>query len=123
MGNYFRNSVVKYFVFIYSGFVITFKRKSVKIRNKFKPEIAETVLLVGSENGSTLHFANNVHKQFLAGGIKSYLANMNDYTIFPHAKKIIIFTSTYGLGDPPSNAHLFKKRVQQYQQKQKYNFR
>src|SRR5690606_14837778 len=87
--------------FIYSGFVITFKRKAVKIKNKFKADEAEIILLVGSENGSTLHFANKIHQQLLAVNTKSFITTLNQYRAFSQAKQLVIFTSTYGLGDAP----------------------
>src|SRR5690606_10379031 len=90
--------------FIYSGFAITLKRKSVKIKNKWKAKEAEIVLLVGSENGSTLHFAQKFHQELLGKNLKSYWTEMDNYETFPAAQKIIVMTSTYGLGDAPSNA-------------------
>ena len=108
--------------FIYSGFVITFKRKAVKIKNKFKADEAEIILLVGSENGSTLHFANKIHQQLLAVNTKSFLTTLNQYKEFSQAKQLVIFTSTYGLGDAPSNAHLFEKLIQKYIQPRSLKF-
>lgn len=100
-------------IFIYTGFSITFKRTRTKIRNKYKAEQSEIILLVGTENGSTLFFANQIHKQLLDSGQKSFLDNLNNYKEYPKAKHLLIFTSTYGLGDAPSNAlkfeHLFTK--------------
>lgn len=97
--------------FIYSGFVITFKRKGISVKNKFKPQQAEYVILVGSENGSTLFFAHKILTQLLANGKKAYLTSLNNYTVFNNATHFIIFTSTYGLGDAPSNANKFEKLI------------
>ena len=64
--------------FIWSGFVITFKRTKTKIgKNKYKAIEAEIILLVGSENGSTVGFASKIQEQFLANGKKSFIAQMN----------------------------------------------
>ena len=108
--------------FIYSGFAITLKRKATKIKNKYKAEDAETIILVGSENGSTLTFANKIHQQFLDAGEKSFLTELNQYKIFPKAKKLIIFTSTYGLGDAPTNAKNFEKLINKIPQDQTINY-
>jgi len=108
--------------FIYSGFVITFKRKSVKILNKFKPNEAEFVILVGSEKGSTLHFAYKILKQLIANGKTVYLTNLNDYNVFERAKQLIVFTSTYGSGDAPANANQFEKLLEKFPQTNKINF-
>lgn len=108
--------------FIYSGFVITFKRKAVKISNKFKPNEAEYIILVGSEKGSTLHFADKILKQLIANGKTVYLTNLNDYTVFERAKQIIVFTSTYGSGEAPANASQFEKLLEKFPQTNKVNF-
>lgn len=107
--------------FIYSGFAMTFKRRETQIKNKCKPRESRFVLLAGSENGSTLRFANAVHQQLLANGFSSYLTEMNKYTVFPEASHIIIFTSTHGLGDAPSNADKFLKRIEDIPQLQQVN--
>lgn len=98
--------------FICTGFSITFKRTRTKIRNKFKPQQAEIIILAGTENGSTLFFANKIHKQLLADGQRSYLAGMNQLQAFPAAKHLLIFTSTYGLGTAPTNATGFESLLQ-----------
>lgn len=108
--------------FIYTGFVITFKRTKSKIKNKYKAQEAEIILLVGSENGTTLFFANQVQKQLNNDGKKAYLSEMNKYTSYPNAKQLVIFTSTYGLGDPPTNATSFKQLVQDIPQSQKIQY-
>ena len=108
--------------FIYTGFVITFKRKSVKIKNKFKPTDAEIVILVGSEGGTTTYFANRIHQQFLNSGKKSFFGTLNEYQQFPKASELIVLTSTYGLGEAPSNASQFKKLVEKFPQSQNMYF-
>lgn len=108
--------------FIYTGFVITFKRTRTKIKNKYKAADAEIIILVGTENGSTLFFANQIHKQLLADGKKSLLLGLNQYQRFPTAKHLLLFTSTYGLGTAPSNATQFEKKLLAHPQKQSINF-
>lgn len=108
--------------FIYSGFTITLKRRATKIKNKHKTKDAEYILLVGSENGSTLRFANAIHEQLNAQGKISFLAQLNQYEVFPKAKHLLIFTSTYGLGDPPSNGNKVLQLIEKYPQKHKINF-
>lgn len=107
--------------FIYSGFAMTFKRRASRIKNKYKAEESKYVLLVGSENGSSLRFANTVYKQLLAHGEKVFISELNNYTTYPKAEHLIIFTSTHGLGDPPSNATKFISLINQTEQKQKIN--
>ncbi|MDM1548051.1 PepSY domain-containing protein [Empedobacter falsenii] len=109
--------------FIWSGFVITFKRTKTKIgKNKYKANEAEIILLVGSENGATVGFASKIQEQFLANGKKSFIAQMNQYKIYPKAKQLIVFTSTYGIGDAPANAKKFEQLITQFPQNQSIEF-
>ncbi|MEP6804219.1 MAG: PepSY domain-containing protein [Flavobacterium sp.] len=108
--------------FIYSGFAITLKRRSSRIKNKFKAHESEFILLAGSENGSSLRFANAILKQLIAHGKKAYVTELNSYTIFPKAENIIVFSSTHGLGDAPSNGSKFLSLLKKYPQNQKIKY-
>lgn len=104
--------------FIYSGFVITLRRRRGRIKNRYKPQEAKFVILAGSENGSTLYFAAAIHQQLLDAGKISFLGELNHFQRFPNAEHLIIFSSTYGLGDPPANASRFRKLVKEISQEQ-----
>ena len=93
--------------FIYTGFAITFSRKSVKVRNTCSPAEAAYILLYGSEGGNTLQVAQKVFAQLQALGKKAYLAPLNSYQHYPKGSHLLVFTSTYGVGNPPSNADRF----------------
>lgn len=108
--------------FIYSGFAMTFKRRASRIKNKFKAEESKYILLVGSENGSSLRFANAILKQLNDQGKKAHLAQLNNYTSYPKAEHLLILTSTYGLGDAPSNASKFVTLLEKNSQKQSINY-
>jgi sulfite reductase (NADPH) flavoprotein alpha-component len=108
--------------FIYSGFAITLKRRSSRIKNKFKASESKFILLAGSENGSSLRFANAILKQLIGHGEKAFITELNSYTSFPKAEHIIVFSSTHGLGDAPSNASKFVSLLQKYPQEQKINY-
>lgn len=108
--------------FIYTGFAITVRRISVKTRNKFKAEEAEIILLVGSENGSTLGFAHQVHTQLLSQGKKSFITELNKYQSYPNARQMVVFSSTFGLGDAPSNANRFLHKLAAIPQPNKIEF-
>lgn len=99
--------------FIYSGIFISIKRFKVKVKNPYSVKEAEIVILYGSENGSTLHFANKVHCQLLEKQYKSLLLPLNDYQMFESVKRIIVFSATYGLGEAPANANQFLKKLKQ----------
>ena len=108
--------------FIYSGFIIWWKRRQGKIKNKYKADDAEFILLVGSENGTTFRFANVIHQQLLKNCKTSFICQLNDYRVFPKAKQLIVFTATYGLGDAPTNAAKFINLLNQHKQLQPLGF-
>jgi len=109
-------------LFIYTGFDMTFRRSKTKIRNRHTADTAEYVVLTGSENGSTLAFAHQVHQQLLALGYTSFLTEMNRFTHFPEARHFLIFSSTYGLGTAPANAGNFEKLIAKFPHSQKVNY-
>jgi len=108
--------------FIYSGFAITLKRRSSRIKNKFKANESTFILLVGSENGSSFRFANSIQKQLINHGQKVFVSELNKFSAYPKAEHIIVFTSTHGLGDAPSNATQFKTLLEIQNQDQDINF-
>lgn len=109
-------------VFIYTGFKITFRRLRTKIRNRYGANEAEFIVLTGSENGSTLFFANEIHRQLLAEGKKSHLTEMNRFSTYPKANHLLVFTSTHGLGTAPANAIHFEKLVDAFPARRKLKF-
>lgn len=104
--------------FIYSGFAITWKRLGNRVKNNYTANDSRFVILVGSENGSTFRFAQLVHQQLLKQGEKSFLTELNNYTVFPKAEHLIVLTATYGLGDAPTNARKFATLLAQSPQSQ-----
>lgn len=104
--------------FIYSGFAITLKRRANRSKNKYTAAESKFIVLVGSENGNTFKFAQAVHQQLLKAGEKSFVTELNSYTIFPKAEHLLILTATYGLGDAPTNATKFASLLQKYPQAQ-----
>lgn len=108
--------------FIYSGFAITLKRRSGRIKNKYKAEDCSFIILVGSENGSTNLFAKALYQQLIRNGEKCYLTQLNHYTVFPKAKQLLVLTATYGLGDPPASAAKFMKLLDKHPQAHPVHF-
>ncbi len=108
--------------FIVSGFMITFKRIGNKTKNRFTAEESRFIVLVGSENGSTWTFANHVHQQLLKLGEKSFISSLNQFQAYPQAEHLLVFTSTYGIGEAPSNAHHFKALLDKITQQQLVRF-
>jgi sulfite reductase (NADPH) flavoprotein alpha-component len=108
--------------FIYSGFTMTLKRRKTKLKNKFKKDEAKYIILVGSENGSTIAFAIGLYKQLLQAGETVFISELNQYTTYKEAEHLIILTATYGQGEAPTNANKFLKLLKEKKQKGKLSF-
>lgn len=108
--------------FIISGFTITFKRRKNRIKNLFSAKESTYILLIGSENGNTFSFAKSVYNQLIQQGQSVHIAQLNHYNVYPKCEHLIIFTSTYGLGEAPSNANQFSSLLRKHSQSQKINF-
>lgn len=108
--------------FIYSGFAITLKRRSNRVKNMHKPQDCSHIILVGSENGSTFGFAKAIHHQLIKSGKKSYLTELNNYQVFPKAEQLVVVTATYGLGEAPTNAAKFFGLLKDHPQQQQVKF-
>ncbi|SEA06528.1 sulfite reductase (NADPH) flavoprotein alpha-component [Arachidicoccus rhizosphaerae] len=97
--------------FIYSGFRITLNRRQGRLKNKWRANQADIIILVGSENGSTFRFGKMVYQQLIRQNQKVYITNLSQYQRFDQAKHLLIMTSTYGQGVAPSNAVKFIDRL------------
>lgn len=69
-------------------------------------ERAETVLLVGSEGGSTFGFAAALARALQGHGQSVHLAALSTFAplTYKHAKRIVVMTATWGDGDAPGSA-------------------
>lgn len=73
---------------------------------------ADTVILVGSESGSTWGFAANLHEALATHGHRVHLAGMNDLRrTYPKADRLLVLTATYGDGAAPASARQFLARL------------
>ncbi|GGG38013.1 PepSY domain-containing protein [Bizionia arctica] len=108
--------------FIYSGFAMTLKRRKSKFKNKFSKDQAKYIILLGSENGSTIPFANALHKQLIEAGETVFISELNKYTTYKKAEQLVVLTATYGQGEAPTNANKFLKLLEDIQQEQKLTF-
>jgi Sulfite reductase, alpha subunit (flavoprotein) len=104
--------------FIYTGFAITLRKKSVKFHNLYTFQEAEYIILYGSEGGNTLFLAQKVFSQLISLEKKAYLAPLNHYQEYSQATHLLVFTSTYGVGNAPSNADKFLPKARMISQKE-----
>ncbi|WP_117883929.1 PepSY domain-containing protein [Aureibaculum luteum] len=108
--------------FMYSGFSIALQRRKSRIKNRFKKDACEYVILIGSENGNTFHFANALHSELIRLGKKSFLAELNSYKSYKNMQHLIVMTATYGKGEAPTNAKKFNALLQTHQQGKSFDY-
>ena len=98
-----------------SGVLIWLKtwRQRPRIRGNAVPGGAETVILVGSESGSTWGFAGTLHRALSEAGQTVRVAPMAtfDPARYRRVRRILILTATYGEGVAPASARGFLGRL------------
>ncbi|HMQ64753.1 MAG TPA: PepSY domain-containing protein [Amaricoccus sp.] len=84
-----------------------------RIRDNQPAARAETIILVGSEGGSTWGFAATLHRALSGAGQSVHAAPMSafDPARYSRARRILVLAATYGDGDPPASAGSFLDRL------------
>lgn len=92
------------------------RRARPRIRDNRPAGRAETILLVGSEGGSTWGFAATLHAALTQADQAVHAAPMSafDPARYGRAKRILILAATYGDGDAPASAKGFLDRLVQH---------
>ncbi|WP_026449458.1 PepSY domain-containing protein [Aequorivita capsosiphonis] len=110
--------------FMYSGFVMTLKRRKKVSTTSAMPDkdVSEFVILVGSETGTSFDFATRLYNALTLVGKNVFLTELNNYSTYAKAKHIIILTATYGEGEPPTNARKFENLFKAVIQPNKINY-
>jgi sulfite reductase (NADPH) flavoprotein alpha-component len=92
---------------------LTGRRRHVQIRGNHPAGRAETILLVGSESGSTWGFAATLHAALTEAGQCVHVASMSTFAPdrYTRAERIILLAATYGNGDAPASAKGFLDRL------------
>ena len=85
-----------------------------RIRDNQPASRADTILLVGSEGGSTWGFAATLHAALTEAGHSVHAAPMSAFAPqrYAHADRIIVLAATYGDGDAPTSAKGFVERME-----------
>ena len=89
------------------------RRAMPRLRHNARASVADLVILVGSEGGTTWGYAAAVSDALHKHGLKVHVADMNDLGAYPQAGGLIVMTSTYGDGVAPANATRFLDRLAQ----------
>lgn len=89
------------------------RRNKPRLRANQPAARAETIILVGSEGGSTWGFAATLHKALTEAGQTVHAAPMSafDPVRYARAQRILILAATYGDGDAPASAKGFLDRL------------
>ncbi len=89
------------------------RRARPRIAANAAAQSADTVILVGSENGSSWVFARTLHDALTAAGHKVHAAPMDSLApSYRAAKRMFLLTATYGDGAAPATARSFLKRIE-----------
>lgn len=98
-----------------TGVVVWFagRRGRPRIRGNQPAGRAETILLVGSEGGSTWGFAATLHAALTQAGQRVHAAPMSAFAPerYAAANRIIVLAATYGDGAAPASAKGFLDRL------------
>lgn len=100
-----------------TGFVIWARRRAnqPKIRDNALARSADTIILVGSEGGSTWGFAQTLQQTLTEAGRKVHVGAMNEVArSYPKATRLFVLASTYGEGSAPASAHRFLGRLHRF---------
>ncbi len=84
------------------------------LRGNASPAQADTVVLVGSEGGSTWGFAATLAEALRHAGQTVHVAPMKDFAParYRRVQRYLILAATYGEGDAPASAQGFLARLQ-----------
>jgi len=97
-----------------TGAFIWWQRRSIMpvLTGNTAKQLADTVVLVGSETNSTWGFASALVKALQQAGCKVHVAPMNQLAMqYPKACRLLILTATYGEGDAPASATQFLTKL------------
>ena len=89
-------------------------RAGARIRGNLPAGSADTIVLVGSETGSTWGFAATLHAALSGAGYRVHVGPMSafDPARYPAAQRIFLLAATQGDGQAPASAHGFLERLQ-----------
>ncbi|SFU21071.1 PepSY domain-containing protein [Sedimentitalea nanhaiensis] len=89
------------------------RRARPRIKGNVATGQADTILLVGSEGGSTWGFAATLHDALTQAGHKAHAASMSQFvpSRYGRAERVIVLAATYGEGAAPASAKGFLDRL------------
>ena len=100
--------------FTVTGLLVWLHRRHPKPRGMVRAGLADVVVLVGSETGTTWGFAAHLAERIKAQGRSVFLGGMNSTYDLPADATLLILAATYGDGAPPLGAAQFLTRLPLY---------
>lgn len=101
--------------FTVTGLLIWLRRRHPKPSGTVSASVADIVILVGSETGTTWGFAVHLAQQLRDAGKAVHLGGMNKTCHMREDATVLLLAATYGDGTPPSGASQFLERLPGYQ--------
>ena len=93
----------------------TRRRSTPRIAGNTPWRDADTIILVGSEVGSTWGFAATLYDALTQHGLRVHVAAMNDVRrSYPRAARLIVLAATYGDGAAPASARQFLAKLERF---------
>lgn len=93
----------------------TRRRNTPRIAGNAPWREADTIVLVGSEAGSTWGFAATLHATLQQRGLRVHVAAMNDLRrSYPCANRLLVLAATYGDGTAPASARQFLAKLERF---------
>lgn len=93
----------------------TRRRSTPRIAGNTPWRDADTIVLVGSEAGSSWGFAATLHAALTQQGQRVHVAAMNDLRgSYPQAARLIVLAATYGDGAAPASARQFLAKLERF---------
>ncbi|MCW1409359.1 PepSY domain-containing protein [Rhizobium sp. 1AS11] len=98
----------------WTGLVVWLKRRRAPRATSADAGEADTILLVGSESGTTWGFANTLQAALSAEGLRVHVGPMSNFepARWPKARRVILLAATYGDGAAPASAMGFIERFE-----------
>lgn len=97
-----------------TGVLLWWRRRNAgpAIRHNCPAQVANSVILVGSENNSTWGFAKTLHDALHQKGHQVHSAAMNEWAgDYRNAQRVFVLTATHGDGNAPASASQFLARL------------
>ncbi|WP_025662081.1 PepSY domain-containing protein [Rhizobium sp. IBUN] len=98
----------------WTGLIVWLRRRRNPKAASVAADEADTILLVGSENGTTWGFANTLQTALSAQGLCVHVGPMSNFepAHWPKARRVILFAATYGDGMAPAASKEFVERFE-----------